>query len=67
LGARQLVEGVVLARHPRDPPPEWSVTVDALHSLSMLGLAAITPRLRPAALRSAASALTLAALSAYER
>jgi hypothetical protein len=67
LGARQLVEGAVLARHPRDPPPEWSVAVDALHAFSMLGLAAVRPRLRPAALRSAASALTLAALSAYER
>jgi hypothetical protein len=67
LGARQLVEGALLARHPRDPPPEWSVAVDALHALSMLGLAAARPGLRPAALRSAASALTLAALSAYER
>jgi hypothetical protein len=67
LGARQLVEGALLARHPRDPPPEWSVAVDGLHALSMLGLAAARPGLRPAALRSAASALTLAALSAYER
>jgi hypothetical protein len=33
----------------------------------MLGLAAVRPGLRPAALRSAASALTLATLSAYER
>jgi hypothetical protein len=67
LGARQLIEGAVLARHPRDPPPEWSVAVDALHALSMLGLAALQRGLRPAALRSTAAALTLAALSAYER
>jgi hypothetical protein len=67
LGARQLLEGAVLARHPREAPPQWSVAVDALHALSMLGLAVVRPGLRPAALRSAASALTLAALSAYER
>jgi len=67
LGARQLIEGAVLARHARRPPPEWSIAVDALHGLSMLALAAARPGLRPAALRSAASAVTLAALSAYER
>ncbi len=67
LGARQLVEGAVLARHPCRPPPEWSIGVDALHALSMLALAAARPGLRPAALRSAAGALTLTALSAYER
>jgi hypothetical protein len=67
LGVRQLIEGAVLARHPRRPPPEWSIAVDALHGLSMLALAAVRPGLRPAALRSAASALTLTALSAYER
>lgn len=67
LGARQLVEGAMLARHARRPPPEWSIAVDALHGLSMLGLAAVRPGLRPAAVRSAASALALTALSAYER
>lgn len=67
LGARQLVEGAVLARHARRPPPEWSIAVDALHALSMLALAAVRPGLRPAAVRSAASALALTALSAYER
>ena len=67
LGARQLVEGAALARHPRRPPPEWSIAVDALHALSMLAVAAARPDLRPAALRSACGALTLTALSAYER
>jgi hypothetical protein len=67
LGVRQLVEGAVLARHARRPPPEWSIAVDGLHSLTMLALAATQPGLRPAALRSAASALALTALSAYER
>jgi hypothetical protein len=67
LGVRQLVEGAVLARHPRRPPPAWSIAVDALHGLSMIAVAAGMPGLRPAALRSAASAFTLTALSAYER
>jgi len=67
LGARQLVEGAVLAHHSRRPPPEWSIAVDALHALSMVALAAVRPDVRSDALRSAASALTLAALSAYER
>lgn len=67
LGARQLIEGAVLARNARRPPPEWSIAVDALHGLSMLALAAARPGLRPAAVRSAASALALTALSAYER
>jgi hypothetical protein len=67
LGVRQLVEGAVLARHPRRPPPEWSIAIDALHGLSMLALAALRPGLRPAAVRSAASALSLTALSVYER
>ncbi|MGN6869241.1 MAG: hypothetical protein ACTHMY_12645 [Solirubrobacteraceae bacterium] len=67
LGARQLVEGAILARHPRRQPPEWSIAVDAIHALSMLGVAAVRPGLRPAAVRSAASALALTALSAYER
>ncbi|HET6868192.1 MAG TPA: hypothetical protein VFH80_19920 [Solirubrobacteraceae bacterium] len=67
LGVRQIVEGAVLARHPRRPPPKWSIAVDALHGLSMLAVAATRPGLRPAAVRSAASALALTALSAYER
>jgi hypothetical protein len=67
LGARQIVEGAVLARHARRPPPKWSIAVDAIHGLSMLALAAMQPGLRPAAVRSAASALALTALSTYER
>lgn len=67
LGARQIVEGAILARHSRRPPPEWSIAVDALHALSMLALAVARPDLRPAALRSAGGALTLTAVSAYER
>lgn len=67
LGARQVIEGVLLTGHARRPPPEWSIAVDGLHGLSMLALAAVRPGLRPAALRSAASAMALAGLSTYER
>ena len=67
LGARHLLEGAVLARHAQRPPPAWSIAVDVLHGFSMLALAAARPGLRSDALRSAASALSLAALSAYER
>ena len=67
LGVRHLVEGAMLVRRARLPPPAWSIATDALHALSMLALAAVRPRLRPNALRRAASALTLAALSAHAR
>jgi hypothetical protein len=67
LGARHLVEGALMARHPQSPPPRWSIAVDALHGLSMLALATARPTLRADALRSARAALSLAALSAYER
>ncbi|MBV9802049.1 MAG: hypothetical protein JO130_02600 [Solirubrobacterales bacterium] len=67
LGARHLVEGALLVRRGDRTPPEWSIAIDALHGLSMVALAAFSPALRPDALRSAASAFTLAGLSAYER
>ena len=67
LGVRHLLEGAVLVRHARRAPPRWSIAVDALHALSMIALAAARPALRRDALGSAASALTLATLSAYER
>jgi hypothetical protein len=67
LGARHLVEGALLVRRGDRSPPDWSIAIDALHGLSMLALAAARPALRADALRSAASAFTLAGLSAYER
>jgi hypothetical protein len=67
LGIRHLIEGAVLARHARAPAPSWSIGIDALHGASMLGLAAARPGLRRDALRSAASAGTLVALSLWER
>ncbi len=67
LGVRHLVEGVLLARRARQPPPEWSIAVDALHGISMVGLALARPPLRRDALRSATCAFGLAALSSYER
>lgn len=67
LGVRQLLEGALLARRARQPPPEWSIAVDGLHGLSMIGVAVGRPPVRRDALRSAAFALSLAALCAYER
>jgi hypothetical protein len=67
LGARHLREGALLARRGDRSPPEWSVAVDALHGLSMVALAAFSPVLRRDALRSAASAFTLAGASAAVR
>jgi hypothetical protein len=67
LGVRQVLEASLLARHADQAPPVWSIAVDAVHALSMLGLAAAAPPLRGAALRSAACAVALATLSAYER
>jgi hypothetical protein len=66
LGARQVLEASLLARHADQAPPGWSIAVDAVHALSMLGLAAAAPPVRGAALRSAAFAAALATLSAYE-
>lgn len=56
LGARHVVETVVLARAHDDRPRRWIQAIDALHGASMLGLAAVSPRLRRDALLSAASA-----------
>jgi hypothetical protein len=62
LGARHLIETVVLTRN--DPRARrWIAAVDALHALSMLGLAAVSPRLRRDALLSAASASALVTMS----
>ncbi len=67
LGARHVAESVVMtAEHDRSPPP-WMVAVDAAHAGSMLLLAAASPRLRRAALASAASASVLLGLSFRER
>ncbi len=67
LGARHLIETVVLARAHDARPGRWIARIDALHALSMLALAALSPRLRRDALLSATSASALVALSAAEQ
>jgi hypothetical protein len=67
LGARHLVEATVLTRT-RDPRVARGVrAVDAVHGLSMLILAAVSPRLRRDALLSAASAGALILLPGGSR
>jgi hypothetical protein len=66
LGARHLIEAVVLARAHDGRPRRWIARIDAVHALSMLGLAAVNPVLRRDATLSAASAGVLVALSAAE-
>ena len=61
LGARHLAEALILHRDPR--LQRWVRAVDGTHALSMLVLAAASPRLRRDALLSAASASALVALS----
>jgi hypothetical protein len=64
LGARHVAEALILTRDPR--LLRWVRAVDATHALSMLALAATSPRLRRDALLSAASATALVGLSLIE-
>lgn len=63
LGARHLIEAAVLNRHDDRRVRRWIAGIDAVHALSMLGLGALSPRLRRDALLSAASATGLVTLS----
>lgn len=63
LGARHLVESVVLARSPTTRARRAVDTLDLLHAASMLALARARPEVRRDALLSAASASILVALS----
>jgi hypothetical protein len=63
LGARHLVETIILSASHDDRPRRWILAVDGTHGLSMLVLAAVNSRLRRDALLSAASAAGLVALS----
>ena len=63
LGARHVIEAVVLTRDNDAQARRWIAAIDAVHALSMLGLAALSARLRRDALLSAASATGLVALS----
>jgi hypothetical protein len=66
LGARHLVEAVVLSRASDDRPRDVIASIDAAHAVSMLTLAAVDAKLRRDALLSAASACGLVALSLTE-
>jgi hypothetical protein len=67
LGARHVVESGLLLREPNSRPPMWAIAVDAAHAASMLAVAAARPSLRRDALRSAAVATALSALSGSQR
>ncbi len=67
LGGRHVAEALLLGCQPNRPPPLWSIAVDGLHALSMFVVAAVSPRFRRDALVSATFALSVAALSSYER
>jgi hypothetical protein len=57
----------MLLRAPERRPPVWAIAVDLVHAASMLAVAAASPTLRRDALRSAAMATALSALSASQR
>lgn len=61
-----MVEALVLAGAHADRARRRIRAIDSLHALSMLALAAVSPRLRRDALLSAASAAGLVALSLTE-
>ncbi|MDU0315359.1 hypothetical protein RKE38_16800 [Phycicoccus sp. M110.8] len=67
LGARLVVQGVVLCLAPASELPRVgrrTAAVDGVHGLSMAALAGASPRHRPVALASALSAFT-SALATY--
>jgi hypothetical protein len=63
LGARHLLEGLILSSEHRRTPPCWMVSLDLVHAASMVALAAYRPRLRRDALLSASGAAALVGLS----
>ncbi len=66
LGARHVVEALILGQADSARFLRWIMAVDALHGTSMLILAAVNPRLRRDALLSAASATGLVAMALTE-
>lgn len=67
LGARHLIEALILSARQRPVPPRWPVIVDVAHAASMIATAACSRRLRRDALASAAIAGVLAGWSELER
>jgi hypothetical protein len=68
LGARHLAEAVTLiAASETGGAPRWPIAIDAVHGVSMLGVAALAPRHRRPALASAGIAGGLVAWAELER
>ena len=67
LGARHLVESLILLRDRRRRPPHWPVIIDVTHSASMIALAVRCPRLRRDALLSATTSGLLGGWAELER
>lgn len=67
LGARQVIQGVVLLLHPSKTLRAGAVALDATHAASMLALAGLDPRARRAALTSATLATGFAVANAAVR
>lgn len=67
LGARHLLEALILSRWPQRPPPRWPVVVDGIHAATMIAVATGSRRLRSEALASAAVAGLLAGWTEIER
>lgn len=67
LGARHVIEALILSRRHRHAPPRWAVIVDTAHCASMLLAAACSRRLRRDALASAAAAGLLGGWTEIER
>ncbi|MET8853115.1 hypothetical protein [Amycolatopsis sp. NPDC004625] len=53
LGARHLAQAAAVLRRPEGVVARWGWTIDVTHSLSMLGLAAVSRRWRAPALANA--------------
>jgi hypothetical protein len=70
LAVRDLVQGAALVLSPEDRVlhvVRTGVAIDAMHAASMLALVAFSPRYRPPATLSAASALTWIVITAIAR
>ncbi|MCR6490566.1 hypothetical protein M8542_47970 [Amycolatopsis sp. OK19-0408] len=67
LGLRHLAQAAVTLRRPDGVVARWGWTADVAHSLSMLGLAAVSRRWRAAALANAAVAAAWACVARTTR
>lgn len=67
LGARHVLQSVIVGRQPGRVRAGWAVAVDLTHAATAVGLAVADPRRRRAATTDAAVAITWACLSTYLR